>query len=183
LLQQPGALAAQSQGHEAGAGVGSQQVARALQGFGAGHLQVVQVFVAGLDDVRLGQGRVDLGSVGGQVGHDGGAQVGVHHHAEAGGALGLQPGPVNGGVARIQGQGTGADHLQCPAVRSTGGVEPRSAHGAVGHTFAVEGVVGVAVPGEVDHGQRGDLAHGSGQGQLHAIGRELRREFTAPAVT
>ncbi|MNT61847.1 hypothetical protein D3C72_1995170 [compost metagenome] len=92
------------------------------------------------------------GAVGRQVGHDGGAQVGIDHDAAACGALGGQPRQVDGSVTRVERQRAGAHQLQ----RGQGGAaiaQTCGGHGTVCHAFAVEGVVGMTMCIEVDHGQ------------------------------
>ena len=74
------------------------------------------------------------------------------HHAVACGTLGHQPGQIGGGVAGIECQGARADHLQ-GGQGGAGCAQAVRRYGAIGHAFAVEGVVGVALGVEVDDGQ------------------------------
>jgi hypothetical protein len=165
-VQQHGTLGPQRQGGPGGGGQG-QQVAGLVQRGGAGQGQQGQVVVAGLDQVGLGQGRQHAGAVGRHVRDDGGAQVGIHHHQAAGGALRRQPRQVGRAVVGHQGQAAGGHHLQAGGLLA-GQAEAVGTHLAVGHAFPVKAVAGFAVPVQTHHGQRGGLWHGFGAGQGHA---------------
>jgi hypothetical protein len=69
-----------------------QQVPRFFQCRGTKQGQVVQIFVADLDDVGVLQGVQHMCAVALGVRQDGGAQVGVNHHFFATVALRCQPG-------------------------------------------------------------------------------------------
>ena len=91
----------------------------------------------------LSQGGHHAGLVGCHVGHDGRPQVGVHHHQLAGRALRGEPGQVLVGIVGHQCQAAGGDHpqggLSGALCAHQGGI-----HLAVGDTFPVEAVAGLA---------------------------------------